>query len=84
MADGVDTAVDHVQPTAPHSQIDRTRPEPCAYELPTGNQSVLACRELGDQSIQMSRMQLTITMGVKCILDRHGAIVAAPAHGWVT
>src|SRR5438552_174188 len=78
MADGVDTAVDHVQPTALQPVSDQVAREADPQELPTGNHAVLALRELRQASVDRPRMQFDAYAPYKCILDRHGAIVAAP------
>ena len=69
MADRVDAAVDLMEPSPPDAQVDCAHAEARPEQLLTRDQSVLLPRELPDHPVQAPRMQLTITMNVKCILD---------------
>ena len=77
MADRVYAAVDHAEASARNSEVDRAAPKADPLELPPSHNAVLTRGKVAQTAIQLSSLQLTIDISVKCKLDRHRARVAA-------
>ncbi len=73
MADGVDAAVQHVQPAPVDATLDRPSAHPDRDELRARDDTVLTLRERGDRSVISARPRSTIDVMVKVGLAVHAA-----------
>lgn len=65
MADGIDTAVNPVQPSRPHTPVDRIRAEPERDQLAALHDPVLPPRKLRDRPIDRGLRHLTAHTAAK-------------------
>jgi hypothetical protein len=73
VADGVDAAVERVEPAHGEAVLDCTPPEPELRQLPAGDDTVLPGGEGGDRRVGAARPTFTPYFVVKVERARHGS-----------
>jgi hypothetical protein len=85
VADGVDAAVDPVQPTTLQPVTDGSPAHSNPSQLLSCYHAVLTLRQFGHQPVGASNAQLCPTIGLKCAFVRHARILAVgqlPVTPW--
>jgi len=71
MADGVDAAVNGMQPRPVQAHLDRPGPDPRGKQLPPRDEPVLSLRQPGNPVINITRPAFAPYYGVNAVFVRH-------------
>jgi hypothetical protein len=77
MSDGVDAAMDDVEPSRFQPTLHDPRPEPAMQKLPAGDEAMLSVREARDQPVNGLKGRLTTYLVVDRPFTGHGRTLAS-------